>query len=167
MSAEPTKGHLLNVAKGTDWTEDDHEWNWSITCLAPEKCGGWQECGKEHRLEGVSAADGPYDNDCPGWHGPYLADDAHDKRMQAESAQHYPWCDEDEFEFHGVLHTWRYGYGWTIPFDGCAVAANLSWADEAWDIADEHGEGSHVVDDDWDDTDLTLIYVRTLAGDAV
>lgn len=73
-----------------------------------------------------------------------------------------PWCDEDEFVFHGVPHTWRYGYGWTVPFEGCVVDANDSCVDEAYDIAREHGPGTHEVDDDWDETTCYLIWVRTI-----
>lgn len=67
-------------------------------------------------------------------------------------------------EIHGVLHEWRWGHGWTVPFEGCVVADNVhrGWSDDASDIAIEHGIGTHVVDDDWDDTDLRLTYVSTL-----
>lgn len=128
--------HVLTVTKHADWHPDDPYWVWDVACATPDLCGGWWECLNPHEVDGVSAADGPYDGD-----------------------ETLPWCDEDEFEFHGVLHTWRYGHGWTVPYDGCVVqTADLG--DDVCEIAREHGPGSYVVDDDWDDTDCRLGFVR-------
>lgn len=134
------RGHHLVVTKSSDWTEDEPDWDWTIVCVAPERCGCWQECGESHEVEGEPENEGPWDSD--------------------ESA---PWYERDEYVFHGVVHEWQgFGHGWTVTFQGCGVAAN-DWAgDSAAEIAHEYGEGVHVVDDDWDDTDLNLIYVETL-----
>lgn len=137
-----TREHHLTITPDDDGDDfDTPGWQFEITCLAPTKCGGFQECPDEHQVAGVSAADGP-DAD--------------------ESA---PWFDEEEFEFHGVMHEWRYGFGWTVPFDGCVVSDALNWnCDSAADIADRHGAGVHVVDDEWDDSSCTLIWVKTVEG---
>lgn len=132
----PDRGHHLIVTKSDDWTEDEPDFDHDVVCLDPPSCGGWQECLDPHEVDGVSAAEGPYD-----------------------SPEDAPWCDEEEFTFHGVLHEWRYGYGWTVPFPGCVVAANDHVCDSAYDIGRRHGEGTYVVDDEWDDTYCTLLYV--------
>lgn len=143
----PERGHVLTVTKGEDWFPDQPDWSGSITCLNVAQCNGWWECGKPHEVGGVSAADGPYENDCSGEHG-----------VSTDRAGHLPWCDEDEFEFHGVLHTWRWGYGWTVPYPGCVVQTSDAISDAAYDIGQQYGEGDYLVDDEWDDTSCTLIY---------
>lgn len=156
--------HHLRVTKDADFDPDWPSWDYEVTCVEPDKCEGWWECQKEHRLEGIEVADisaaaGPYENDCPGWHGPHT-DPEHDKQMEIESPQHWPWCEEDEFEFHGELHTWRTGWGWTVKYPGCVVVSNDGVCDSAYDIGQTHGEGLYLVDDDWyDESDVNLIYV--------
>ena len=152
----PIRGHHLTIVKGDDWFEDQPDWDGSITCLAPAKCGGWWECGETHGVNGTSAGDGPYGADCPGCIVPLGADEAH-----------LPWCDEDEFEFHGVLHTWRYGYGWTVPYDGCVVQAADDVCDAVYDIGQEHGEGTYFVDDEWDDTSCSLVFASRVIPPAL
>lgn len=110
---------------------DSEEFTYRIECQIAGGCGGWRECDK------------PPEFDCR------FADSPHDCEDDAL------WCGLDEFEFHGVLHTWRDGYGWTVPFEGCIVA----WAD--WDAPDEVEAlppGRYQVDDEWEDTSLYLIY---------
>lgn len=110
---------------------DTPEFEHSIECLGG--CSGWQECQEDkHEVPGYDGVnDGPYESD----------EDA-------------PWYDEEEYEFHGVLHTWNgSGYGWTVEFPGCVVQAN--------DYGEPYGantqrDGSWLVDDDWDDTYVTL-----------
>jgi hypothetical protein len=131
------RGHLLTIAKEADFDPEWPHFDWDITCVVPELCGGWQECQEPHAVDGESAADGPYD-----------------------ASEDDPWFDLEEFTFHGVEHTWRGDYGWTIPYEGCVVSANDYVADEVHDIGVEHGEGTYVVDDEWDDTSCTLIFVR-------
>ncbi|MGV7904208.1 hypothetical protein PJN93_30825, partial [Mycobacterium kansasii] len=87
------------VTKGDDYDPEYPSFNHSVECLNVEKCGGWIGCNDPHEVDGRSAADGPYDCD----------DDA-------------PWEGCDEFEFHGVLHEWHWGHGWTVPYKGCVVA---------------------------------------------
>jgi hypothetical protein len=146
MSRE--RGHIVTIRESEDHHPDDPDYRCEIECIAPEKCGGWWECMEAHEVDGVSAADGPYASVCPSCGG--------------EGDEHVPWCDRDEFEFHGVEHTWRYGYGWTVPYEGCIVQANDSGWDDLYDIAREHGPGRYLVDDDWDDTTCYLTY----AGEA-
>lgn len=110
---------------------DSPEFESGIECLGG--CNGWQECGEDkHEVPGYEGVnDGPWDSD----------EDA-------------PWYDEEEFEFHGVLHTWNgNGYGWTVPFPGCVVAANDYTEPYG---ADVRRDGSWLVEDDWDDTTVSL-----------
>ena len=113
-----------------------------IECVAPDTCNGWIECGEPHAVDGIDANYGPYGCD--------------------ESA---PWFDEDEWEFHGKLHTWRHGYGWTLPYPGCVVAGSggVEAPDDLWEetVDGEHRlkPGRWLVDDDWDDTDCYLALV--------
>lgn len=134
MSAE--RGHVLVITKSDDWHEDQPDFDSAIECQSVEKCGGWWECMDPHEVDGDSAADGPWECDL-----------------------NAPWNERDEFTFHGFEHTWRYGFGWTVPYEGCIVAQADSVSDYAHDIGHEHGPGRYLVDDDWDDTDCTLIYV--------
>lgn len=113
------------------WQVDMGEWGASITCY-PGGCNGWQECREEHSVDGYTGEnDGPDDSD----------EDA-------------PWADEEEFEFHGVLHEWRSGWGWTVPFNGCVVSVADSLSDFADNILREYGPGEYLVDDDWGDDSL-------------
>lgn len=114
---------------------DSPEFERSIECRVG--CNGWQECREDahtaHGYHGVN--DGPYESD----------EDA-------------PWYDEEEFEFHGVVHTWNgHGYGWTVPYEGCVVAANDY--DEPYG-PDTRRDGSWLVADDWNDTDVSLTVVH-------
>lgn len=131
------RGHLLHVAKTADWHPDEHDWDIKVTCLNPDRCDGWQECPGNHEQDGISAADGPWEGD----------EDA-------------PWFEEEEWDFHGVAHTWRYGYGWTVPYPGCVVADNDNVREQGWEIAEEHGAGVYAVEDEWDDDYVTLNYLR-------
>lgn len=112
----------------------------TIECLAGNGCNGWIECREPHTVGKLDATEGPYDCD-----------------------PDMPWSDEEEWEFHGVLHEWRWGYGWTVPYPGCVVAAQGCDApDDLWEVVDgEHRlkPGRWLVDDDWDDTDCYLTLV--------
>ncbi|MBR7191694.1 hypothetical protein [Gordonia sp. SCSIO 19800] len=141
VQANAPRGHILTVTQCEDFDPEYPSFEYSIECRNVDKCGGWQECREPHEVDGVSAADGPWDCD----------DDA-------------PWEGLEELEFHGVLHTWHWGHGWTVPYPGCVVAANDAICDDAHDIALDHGCGRHEVDDDWDDEDCRLIHVRAIAS---
>lgn len=130
--------HLLTVEADTDYAERHPraypELTWSITCINPDSCNGWSECDKDHEVDGVNAADGPYD--------------AEDGR---------PWAGLDEFEFHGEEHTWRSGHGWTSAYKGCVVqGTDVDLPDELHPLR----PGKWIVDDDWDDEFCELIVVR-------
>lgn len=131
------RGHLLHIAPSADWHPDQHAWDIEVTCLNPLRCDGWWECLEDHEQDGISAADGPWESD----------EDA-------------PWLEEEEWDFHGVTHTWRYGHGWTVPYPGCVVAVNDDVRDQGWWIAEEHGAGVYAVEDDWDDEFVALHYLR-------
>jgi hypothetical protein len=142
------RGHILTITKGSDWFEDQPDWRGEIECLSADECGGWQECREPHLIGGWSVDGGPYETSgclaCE--HGP------------KSSFKHVPWCDEEELVLHGVVHTWRWGHGWTVPFEGCVVAVNDYVCDSVFDIGQQHGEGRHLVDDEWDDHWCALIY---------
>jgi hypothetical protein len=126
-----TAAHIL--IKEID-PDDPDGFRYRIECRAPKSCDGWIECDLVHAVGGLSADDeGPFD--CH-------PDD--------------PWFGREEFEFHGVIHTWQGEHGWTAPFEGCVVA----WAD--W-VPPEEMEtlpaGRYEVEDDWDDTSVHLDYV--------
>lgn len=112
-----------------------------IECPAPENCTGWEECNDPHTSPdgSLNADDGPYDCE-----------------------EDVPWEGQDEFEFHGVPHEWRSGYGWTVPYQGCIVAAQDIEVPEGIDTT---RDGRWLVEDDWDDTDCYLVLVRELKGD--
>lgn len=137
----PDRGHILTLTRSSDWAEDEPYFDHQIECLVPERCGGWQECGETHEVDGLNAADGPWEGD----------DGA-------------PWFEQEEFVFHGVEHEWRYGYGWTVPFEGCVVAANDSVYENAHEIGCGHGPGRYLVDDDWDDTCCILHLIAPIPG---
>ena len=136
-------GKLARLAEFRPVTEQDRADQYAvhIECTVPGGCGGWEECREPHEVDGVSAADGPYDTVCS------CAD-------AEATACSIPWCGHDEFEFHGVLHEWRSGYGWTVDFDGCVLAAYPDF--ELPDGIDTTRDGKWRVEDDWDDTDCYL-----------
>lgn len=126
--ADAPRGHHLIVTKDEDFDPEYPYFASEVVCLAPAKCGGWQECHEPHEVDGANAGDGPW-----------------------RASDSDPWADLDRFTFHGVEHEWHGGYGWTVPFHGCVVAENDSVGDFAQEIGREHGEGTYAVMDDWDD----------------
>lgn len=126
---EITRDHegLARLAKYRPITDEDRTdyYRAAITCSDPESCPGWIECREPHEVEGRSAEGGPW---------------------TAEEGD--PWAEQDEYEFHGVAHEWRSGYGWTVAYPGCPVAAG------DWEVPDEIDttvDGKYPVDADWDD----------------
>jgi hypothetical protein len=130
--------HLLTIEVDTAYAERFPDFEpvnrWSIACINPDQCNGWIECDKPHEVDGVNASDGPYDSD----------DDA-------------PWSGYDEFEFHDEEHSWRDGYGWTVPYKGCVVQGQYVDLPDELDLS---RLGEWIVEDDWDDTECTLTVVR-------
>lgn len=124
-------------AMGPHHTDDR---TWSIECPPGNGCSGWMECGEKHEVEGHgSAEDGP--DDCE------------------ETA---PWEGCDEFEFHGVMHEWKGGHGWTVPWPGCVVAGS-DWSEPPAEM-DDLPTGRYPIEDDWDDTSVALDFVDPLPG---
>ena len=110
---------------------------WHTECPTPQHCTGWIECREPHEVDGESAEDGPYD-----------------------TTEGQPWDGHDEYEFHGVLHEWRSGFGWTVDYPGCVVAGNLFEVDLPDDIPRPLRPGRWLVDDDWDEIDMYLDVIR-------
>ena len=120
------------LEQGRDWLK------WTIECLDPDQCDGWEEC---HDLHPFTPCDDCQFTEC-----------IEDQECDAMDTG-------DEREFHGETHEWRWGYGWTVQFPGCVVSENLYEADDAGDIAVTVGPGRWLVDDDWSDTDMYLILI--------
>lgn len=144
--------HILVVepdaAYAARFPDADPETRWWIECPEGNDCAGWQECREPHVVDSKDAADGPHETECRCVNG-----------LECE----VPWCGEDVFTFHGIEHEWRWGYGWTVPFTGCVLAANADRFDPPDDLWQTDGTlsiGRWVVDDDWDD-DLPTV---TLIG---
>jgi len=114
--------------------DDPGDFRYRIECQIDGGCGGWLECDEPHEVAGQNAEAGPDDCDPAA-----------------------PWWGSEEFEFHGVVHTWRYGgHGWTVPHSGCIVAA-VDWVPPE-EIEDDLPPGRYEVDDEWDDTEVSLVY---------
>lgn len=111
-----------------------------IRCDEPQHCMGWQECRRLHICQhgheivfDELSPDGP----CPG-----MDDDNCAGRDEGET-------------FHGQAHTHHWGWGWTVPYVGCIVAAN--WCGELTPDIDTLPIGEHPVEADWwDDTECSL-----------
>lgn len=99
-----------------------------LICPDPDNCPGWEECREPHIVDGQDAFMGPY-----------------------EGEEGYPWDDVDEFEFHGVLHTWNYGFGWTVPFKGCVAREAYDFYGETPDGIPMDRPGMYEVEEDWYD----------------
>lgn len=131
--------HVLVIEPDTKYAKQfpdaDPEVLWRVECSDSAKCNAWEECNTPHEVEGLSAADGPYE--CP---------------------EEMPWFDEPEFEFHGELHTWRQGWGWTVEFAGCSVG-EFRDAELPDDLPQPVAPGRYTIDVDWDDDYCTLRYV--------
>lgn len=128
MTTGETTAHV--VVKLVD-PEPGGTFRYRIECPGRPKCAGVQECWEPHEVDG-RAVD-PYEAD---------PDD--------------PWFGAEDVEFHGVLHTWHDCYGWTVPFDGCVVAAHYAWPDEAADQLIDDPPGRYRMADHWRDDEMTL-----------
>lgn len=134
------RGHVLVIEPDTEYAarfpDAPVEYRWSIECQNPARCGGWQECHESHQIDGEPVNDGPW-----------------------ESEESAPWFEEDYYTFHGVEHEWRYGHGWTVPFDGCVVAENAGYTDCP---VEPMRTGRWLVEDEWDDTYMSLHVIEGL-----
>lgn len=143
------EGALHRLSKYREPDEQDRKdyYSVSIECPTPEYCAGWEECREPHTSPDgfLSAEDGPYDTDCG-----------------TGETDCVPWCGRDDFEFHGIEHTWRWGHGWTVPYDGCIVAAQDI---EVPDGIDTERDSRWLIEDDWDDTDCYLVLVREIGDE--
>lgn len=138
---------LARLAKYRTPDEQDRRdaYRETITCCVAGGCGGWQVCMEPHEINGVNATDSPYGTAC--------------SCAEAESTTcSIPWCGYDGFEFHGVWHEWRWGYAWTVPYEGCVLAEYDDY--ELPDGIDTTRDGRWLVEDDWDDTDCSLMLIR-------
>lgn len=118
--------------------------DWHILCSDPTRCIHYEACESFAHIcpHGSNAINGPEEPSednvvCP---------------------DHSPTCyqDEDVFDFHGVEHTWRYGWGWTIDLPSCAVAALISEAPEG---VDQLPVGTYDANVDWPDDETCYVDV--------
>lgn len=124
--------HILHVREDVKYSEmfPDYPKCVLLTLSCPEGngCSGFQECwGPGHEVNGKTVGD-PDD--------PEVTDEDE------------PWAGAEEFEMHGAVHTWRGGWGWTLPITGCVVRFN-DW--EAPDHARGLPYGDYEVDVEWDE----------------
>ncbi|WP_327139404.1 hypothetical protein [Nocardia sp. NBC_01327] len=106
----------------------DVDSEYMIECLTEGGCGGWHECSEPHKVDGQEVTP----DDCePG----------------------LPWEGVQEWEFHGVLHTWQGWNGWTIPYVGCIIAV-CDW--EPPEEVEKLSAGRYPVVEKWGDTDVYL-----------
>ena len=128
---------------------DSHSWH--IRCDNPAHCTGYSECSRMHICKhghevpaGHPDEHGSPDGPCPGYPN--------------ELGHPNCWEGDDEFQFHGEWHTYRWGWGWTVPFIGCIVSEN--WDGDLLDVAGGVYAlplGEHPVDEEWyDDTGVSL-----------
>lgn len=137
-----TDQHIL--VKALDTTHPGRpEYTFTLECPGRPHCEGYTECRDRHEVDGRDA-DGEDPFDC--------SPDA-------------PWESKEQFEFHGLLHTWHDGFGWTVPFAGCPVRSHPYFADQARDVLFEQMPGRYVVDDYWDEDDMSLKLVGPEGGD--
>ncbi|MFZ2240593.1 MAG: hypothetical protein WAV90_13850 [Gordonia amarae] len=117
---------------------DDH--GYRIICTEPDKCTGWQECPETHAHDGVESLCGPEACECD--------------EGEPDCVTGRPWESQEDFEFHGTMHTWQNGWGWTVPYEGCVVADN-GWTEppEGWR---ERPIGCHELEVDWDGDECYL-----------
>lgn len=112
--------------------------SYRLECPGKPHCDGYTECREKHEIDGTDASDGPFE--CP---------------------PDQPWYEQEEFEFHGVLHTWHDWCSWTVPFKGCVVAAASNIGTD-WGIPDEIREqppGRYLIRDEWDEDMVRLEFV--------
>lgn len=128
---------------------DDRQW--TIECPPGNGCNGWMECDKAHEVEGYGSADG----------GPEQCD-PNECTYPEQGECTTPWADAEEFEFHGVMHEWKGGHGWTVPYVGCIVAG--SDVASPPDGMDELPYGRYPIEDDWDDTEVALDFIHPIPG---
>lgn len=115
------------------------EVRWRIECPDGNGCSGWIECDGNH--EGFD----PEDEDSP----------AYDEY--------------EDVEIHGVLHAYQWGYGWTTPLpEGQCVVGEcqpgIDPPEDLWQRDEQTNNlrlplGRWVVEDEWDDTNCTLLLV--------
>ena len=126
--------HVLVVVR-----EDEDNFDFTLECSG--ECGCFQECLEAHPV-------GHLMDECP---------------TPDDSCRCEPDCGDEE-EFHGVLHTYESGYGWTIPVEGCGVQPTFMECDTPYEIARRYGPGRWEVDVDFDEGHACLIFAGPSEG---
>lgn len=111
------------------YDEDPDYPDYALECNTPDLCHGWLECGDER--------DGPSPDealDMAGFDGEW----------------------EEEQEFHGVLHTWHWGPGWTIPYTAGCIVQYCDW-EPPYDMPYKPRAGRYEVEIKWDDNPELLL----------
>lgn len=135
--------------------EHPDERDYTIVCTDPQRCEGWTACPEPHEFDGISAACGPHSCDCPDGHPNCLGEGP----GEGGNRPRPPWFDQEEFDFHDVTHTWRNGWGWTVPYRGCIVAGiDAEWPEQI----EQTPIGAWEIDEEWvDESDCYLSFTTT------
>ncbi|WP_280389285.1 hypothetical protein [Nocardia wallacei] len=106
----------------------------TVECPPPGTCG-FIRCDEPHKADGFDADDG----------GPY------------DCSPDAPYEGMEEFEFHGIEHTWiDHLDGWSVPYTGCVVRDHFGMPTEAEDLLGGMPPGRYPVRDHWDEDEMRL-----------
>lgn len=122
--------------------EDSDSHLYEVECPGRPACDGFIECRERHTAEGFDADDGEFGdpNDCP---------------------PDVPWEGMDEFEFHGVVHTFWSTHWWTVPYDGCVVRDHPYFPECAEELLCELPPGRYPVRGHWGDEEMELTLIES------
>lgn len=112
---------------------------WTLQCPGGDSCIGWTECRRLHICKHgheILYDDLSFDGPCPGFDDENCIDT------------------DDEQEFHGETHTYRWGSGWTVPYVGC-VASECCGGPP--DQIDTLPIGEYAVEPDWWDDSACVL----------
>lgn len=111
-------------------------YTYSIECPGRPHCDSRIECYKPHKVDDRDADEGPYD---------------------CEDGD--TWCGAEDYEFHGVMHTWMEDLGWTVAAEDCGAKTHPWLHDTASDLLYDKPPGRYPVRVSWAEEifDLDLI----------
>lgn len=129
-----TTQHIVTKAHDP---EDPSEYTYTLECPGAPHCTGFSECDKPHVHNGIDADEVTPEDGVVDDHGGVP-----------------PWDGIYEWTFHGVLHTYHYGYGWTVPYTGCVLREyDLEFDDALLD----QPPGRYLISVYWEDPESPMI----------
>lgn len=130
---DTTTWHTVTKTPVTDYPG---EFFYGWECPGPPHCTGFSECREPHIENGTNADEvTPFDG----------GDDQNPP----------PWDGLDEWTFHGVLHTYHDGYGWTVQDEGCVISETDLEVDDA--LLGE-APGRYAIDIAWENQEEPYIH---------